>query len=63
MTERITRLVLSRKPGESIQVGDVRIVVVSVSAQRARIAIEGPESVPIRRCELPEEGENNELDQ
>ena len=55
MTERITRLVLSRKPGESIQVGDVRIVVVSVSAQRARIAIEGPESVRIRRDELIEE--------
>jgi len=58
MTERITRLVLTRKPGEAIQIGDVRIVVVSVSESRVRIAIEAPASIPITRCELQQkEGE------
>ena len=55
MTERITRLVLTRKPGEAIQIGTVTISVIGSSTQHARLMIEAPESVRIRRCELPEE--------
>ena len=62
MPDRITCLVLTRKPGEAIQIGETKITVIASTAQHARIMIEAPESVRIRRCELPEKGEENELD-
>jgi carbon storage regulator len=48
-------LVLTRKPGESILIGnDVRITLVSSSGTHARIAIEAPGEVSIHREEVYE---------
>jgi carbon storage regulator len=48
-------LVLSRKPGEEILVGDnIRITLVEVSSGRAKIGIEAPADVVIHRSELRE---------
>lgn len=46
-------LVLSRKNGESIRVGnDIEITVCQVSGNRVRLAISAPKDVSIRRSEL-----------
>ena len=46
-------LVLTRKVGEQIVVGeDIRITVVAVTGQRVRLGIEAPDDVVIRRKEL-----------
>lgn len=46
-------LVLSRKPGEQIVVGDnIRITVVAVSGGRVKIGIDAPDEVAIHRSEL-----------
>ena len=46
-------LVLSRKDGEQILVGDdVIIKVLSIAGGRVRVGIEAPRNVPIRRSEL-----------
>ncbi|MGD0045267.1 MAG: carbon storage regulator [Isosphaeraceae bacterium] len=46
-------LVLSRKLGQSLRVGDgVRITVVKIDNNAVRIGIEAPEDVPIRRQEV-----------
>jgi carbon storage regulator len=48
-------LVLSRRYGEEIHVGnEVVIKVLSTCGGRVRIGIEAPQSVAIRRGELPE---------
>ena len=48
-------LVLTRKPGESILIGDgVRVTLVSSSGTHARIAIEAPNDVSIHREEVYE---------
>ncbi len=48
-------LVLSRKNGESIRLGnDIEITVCQVNGNRVRLAISAPKNVPIRRSELPE---------
>lgn len=48
-------LVLTRKVGESIVIGDVVIRVVSFKGQQqVRIGIDAPSDVPIRRGELEE---------
>jgi carbon storage regulator len=48
-------LVLSRKPGESLRIGDdVRITVVSIASGQVRIGIEAPERVTIHREEVYE---------
>jgi carbon storage regulator len=47
-------LVLSRKPNESIQIGnDVVLTVLQVQGNRVRLGIEAPAKVVIRRAELP----------
>jgi len=47
-------LVLSRKPGESIDIGnDIRITVTAVNKSTVRIGIEAPRSVRVIRTELP----------
>jgi carbon storage regulator len=49
-------LVLSRKRGEAIVVGDnIRISIVEVQGNRVRLGIEAPTSVRVRREELPPE--------
>ena len=45
-------LVLSRKPGEKVQVGAVTLQVVAIQGNRVRLAIEAPEQVAIVRAEL-----------
>ncbi len=46
-------LVLSRKPGEQIYIGNhITITVVEIKGNRIRIGIEAPDSVPVLRAEL-----------
>ena len=46
-------LVLSRKPGEKVYIGNhITITVVEIKGNRIRIGIEAPESVPVLRAEL-----------
>lgn len=46
-------LILGRKVGESLQIGDdILISVVSVEKGRVRLAIEAPRSIPVLRSEL-----------
>ncbi len=46
-------LVLSRKAGETIHIGeDIRITVATVQGNRVRIAVEAPDQVLILRGEL-----------
>jgi len=51
--QEITMLVLTRKNGELISIGDgIQIKVISVSNNRVKIGIEAPREVPVRRGEL-----------
>lgn len=46
-------LVLTRKHGEAITVGeDIRITIVSVEGQYVRVGVKAPRSVPIYRSEV-----------
>ncbi len=46
-------LVLSRKPGEVVVIGDnIRLTVVSVCGQQVRLGLAAPADVPILRAEL-----------
>ena len=46
-------LVLSRKPGESVTIGDeVRITVLSISGKQVRIGIEAPSDIAVHREEI-----------
>ena len=46
-------LVLSRKLGQSLRVGNgVRITVVKIDNNSVRIGVEAPQDVPIRRQEI-----------
>ena len=46
-------LVLSRKIGETITIGDdIRITVIQVIANKIRIGISAPEDVPVHRLEV-----------
>jgi carbon storage regulator len=47
-------LVLSRKLGESIVIGNIRISIVRIDQSRVRIAIEAPPEVKVLREELVE---------
>lgn len=48
-------LVLSRRPGERIQLGvDVVLTVVRVGPNQVRLAIDAPANVPVWRAELLE---------
>jgi carbon storage regulator len=48
-------LVLSRKAGETIYIGDsIAITVCRIGLTQVRIGIEAPKEVPILRSELPE---------
>ena len=53
-------LILQRKEGESLLIGDnVEISVLSVKAGRVRLAIQAPRSVPILRSELKVAAQTN----
>ncbi len=46
-------LVLSRKPGEEILIGEtIRLKIIDVSRSRIKLGIDAPEHLPIRRAEL-----------
>ena len=46
-------LVLSRKLGEEIIIGDdVRLVVYRISGNRVRLGIAAPDGIPVHRAEL-----------
>jgi len=46
-------LVLNRRPGESIAIGDgIRVTIVEVSGDRVKVGIEAPQHVVILRQEL-----------
>jgi carbon storage regulator len=46
-------LVLSRKPGERLHIGNgITITVVAVQGRQVRLGIEAPAVVPVRRAEL-----------
>jgi carbon storage regulator len=51
-------LVLTRRPGEVIQIGpDIEIKVVSAQGGRVRLAINAPDYVTIRRAEIADASE------
>ena len=53
-------LILQRKAGESVMIGDeIEISVLSVEAGRVRLAIQAPKSVSILRSELKTAAEVN----
>ncbi len=53
-------LILQRKAGESLMIGEeIEVSVLSVEAGRVRLAIRAPKSVPILRSELKTAAEVN----
>ena len=53
-------LILQRKAGESVSIGDeIEVSVLSVEAGRVRLAIQAPKSVSILRSELTTAAEVN----
>jgi len=51
--KEVVMLVLSRKPGESVTIGDeVRITVLSISGKQVRIGIEAPSDIAVHREEI-----------
>ena len=52
-------LVLSRKLGEEIIIGDdVRLVVYRIKGNRVRLGIAAPDGIPVHRAELLSGGSN-----
>lgn len=48
-------LILQRKPGEAVRIGDdITVSILAVENGRVRIAIDAPTSIPILRSELIE---------
>jgi carbon storage regulator len=46
-------LILSRRPGESVHVGDdIKITVLSIKGQQIKIGLEVPERTPVYREEI-----------
>lgn len=48
-------LVLPRRVGEVLRIGDVRLTVLSTTGGRVRLGVEAPASVPVWRAEMPPE--------
>lgn len=46
------RLILGRKPGQAVLIGDVRVKVKEVRGETIRLVIEAPDSVTVVREEL-----------
>lgn len=56
-------LVLSRKPGEAIRIGDdIEVSVVEVRGDTVRIGIDAPRSVPVFRRELIDQVQSANVD-
>jgi carbon storage regulator len=55
-------LVLSRKPGEEIVIGDViRVVVLNVRGDHVRLGIDAPHGIAVNRLEIQEKVEADRL--
>lgn len=53
-------LILQRKAGESIRIGDNIIISISeITGDRVKLAIDAPQSIPILRSELLEAVDSN----
>jgi len=53
-------LVLSRRVGEKIWIGDdVQVVVIAIRGNTVRLGIEAPRDIHVRRDELSKEGHDN----
>lgn len=53
-------LVLSRKPGQAIHIGDdVKLVIVRVKGNQIQIGVEAPKDVPVVRGELKKEEQSD----
>jgi carbon storage regulator len=49
-------LVLTRKPGQSIIIGDnIRITLIEIQGEQARLGIDAPKSIAVYRMEVYEE--------
>lgn len=48
-------LVLSRKEGEAIMIGEIRVVVSKINGNKVSLAIDAPRNVPIRRAEIQQD--------
>lgn len=46
-------LVLTRKQGEQVQVGDVVVKIISASRGRVKLGFDGPRTTTVRRTEIP----------
>ena len=56
-------LVLSRKVGEQIQIGDeITVTVVRIAGGSVRLGIEAPKTTPVAREELQESLQQEEVD-
>lgn len=53
-------LVLSRTTDEWIQIGEVRVTILDLTASRVRLGIEAPEGVKVLRGELVERDKEKE---
>lgn len=48
-------LILTRKPGETIVIGnDVRVTILGMNGNQIRVGIEAPKHVPVNRLEVAE---------
>ncbi len=47
-------LVLMRKQGEEVQVGDVVVKIIAVHRGRVKLGFDGPRSTAVRRTEIPD---------
>jgi carbon storage regulator len=46
-------LIVTRKPGESIMIGDdIEVHIISVSGEKVRVGIQAPREIPVFRKEL-----------
>ena len=55
-------LVLSRKSGESIRIGDdIEIMVIRIDETKVRIGIKAPRSMPVHRNEIAEAIEREKI--
>jgi len=52
LTRRIKMLVLSRKPGETIMIGDIVVTIVRVRGDQVQVGIDAPKTVPVHRGEI-----------
>ena len=45
-------LVLSRKPGETIMIGDIVVTIVRVKGDQVQVGVSAPKAVPVHRGEV-----------